>query len=120
MAPASGAGPRPGGGLRSTRGAILPGNSLAGTWAASERGPSGAEHVAEPEDVSQADEDVAEVGEDRGVDARAACAPDGGVPEPVVRRPLVGVGKDGVRLGALLELFFRGFVAGVAVGMIFE
>ena len=63
--------------------------------------------AAEPEEVA---EDVGEVREDVGVEARArpARARHAGVAESVVARALVGVGEHGVGLGRFLELLFGG------------
>jgi hypothetical protein len=42
------------------------------------------------------------------------------VPKAIVRGPFVGVGENGVGLGALLEFLLGVFVARIAVGMVFE
>ena len=82
--------------------------------------PRAAEQIAEAEDVTEAAEDVPEVGEDCRIDAGAADVAHRGMAEPVVRRALVGVGEDRVRLGALLELLFGRLVAGIAVRVVLE
>ncbi len=42
---------------------------------------------------------------------------DAGMAEAVVEAALLGVGQNGVGFGRLLELFFGGLVAGIAIGM---
>jgi hypothetical protein len=74
-----------------------------------------AEHVPEAEEVT---EDVAEVGEDRGIEA--ARAAQAGVAVGVVALLLVGVAEHAVGLGRLLEALLGLLVPGVAVGMILE
>ncbi len=72
---------------------------------------------AEPEEVA---EDVAEVGENRGVEACAsetAGSPEAGMAVGVVALALVGVREDAVGLRRFLELLLRLGIAGVAVGM---
>jgi hypothetical protein len=69
------------------------------------------ESVAEPEEVA---EDVAEVGEDRGVEA--AARPEPRVSVSVVALPLVGVAEDAVGLGRFLESLLGLLVARVACG----
>src|SRR6185503_20240599 len=60
-------------------------------------------------------EDVAEVGEDRRVDA--ARTAEAGVAVGVVAAPLLGVAEDAVGLGGLLEAVLRFLVPRVAVRM---
>src|SRR5258705_10796894 len=66
---------------------------------------------ASSEQVSKAEEfseDVAEVLEDRRIESGGtARVADSSVPEPVVERPLLGIGKNSVRLGPLFEFIFR-------------
>ena len=50
--------------------------------------------------------------------ALAAGATDAGAAETVVAGPFIGIGKDIVGLGCLLELFFGLLVAGILVGVI--
>ena len=76
--------------------------------------PRAAEQVAEAEEVAQ---DVAEIGEDRGIEP-AGAARHPLVAEAVVARPLVGIREDGVGLRRLLEALLGGVVPGVAVGMV--
>ena len=66
-----------------------------------DRPPAGAaEEPLEAEDVAQ---DVGEVAEYRGVEARERLLADAAVPEPIVLGALLGVREDGVGLGGLLE-----------------
>ena len=79
--------------------------------------PLPAKQVAKTEHVA---EDVAEVElvEDRRIEAAARSGLDARVAEAIVLAALVRVGEDGVRLGALLEMFLGRLVAGVAVGVV--
>ena len=79
-----------------------------------------AEQIAEPEHVAQAAEDVAEVGEDRRIEAGAGLRRHAGMAEAIVAAALVGVRENGVRLGRFLEFLFGGVVAGVAVRMVLQ
>src|SRR5690606_5569484 len=79
-----------------------------------------AEEVAEPEDVAEPREDVLEAGERARVEADAALTADAGVPEAVVRGPLLRIGEHGVRLGGLLELLLGFLAALIAVRVVLE
>ena len=84
--------------------------------------PRAAEQIAEPEDVAEAAENVAEVGEDRRIEARAGPGRRAHtlMAEAVVEAPLFTVGNHRVRLGALFELLFSQLVAGIAIRMVFQ
>ena len=89
--------------------------------AAGAPGPAPLAEAAESEDVAQVAQDVAEVGEDRRVEAlRPARAVDAGMAELVVAAALAGVGQHRVGLGRLLEAFLGPGVARVPVGVILE
>ena len=79
-----------------------------------------AKHVAEPEHVAEDIGEVAEFGEHGRIEARAAArrGADAGVPEAVVQAALLRVRDDGIRLGRLLELFFRELVARIAIRVV--
>ena len=67
-------------------------------------------------------ENIAEVGENVlhvHMTAAVAAAPaaHAGMPEAVVLRALVGIAEHFIGFGRFLELFFRLFIAGVAVGV---
>ena len=83
---------------------------------------AGAEQVAETEHVAEDVGEVAELREDRRVESGrpAAGAGDAGMAEAIIRGALLGVGEDGVRFRALLELFFREIIARVAIRMMFH
>src|SRR5262249_57928366 len=87
---------------------------VAEVGAAAGPAPAAPEEVAEAKEVA---EDVAEVREDRGVEA---AAPEPGVPEAVVALALLGVAEDAVGLGRLLEALLRLLVARVAVRVVLE
>ena len=88
---------------------------VAQVGAAPRAAAAAAEGIAEPEEVA---EDVAEVREDRGVEAGGSAQP--GVAVGVVALPLLGVAEDAVGLGPLLELLLRFLVPLVAVGVVLE
>ena len=80
-----------------------------------------AEHLADAEDVAEAAEDVFEAGEDARIEsAGAGRALDARVAVPIVGGALVTVRENRVRLGALLEAFFRFVIARVAVGVVLQ
>jgi hypothetical protein len=76
-----------------------------------------AEHIAETEDVA---EDVAKILEDGGIESSrtSAAAAHASMPEAVIQRALLAIGKDGVRFSDLLEFVFRVRIVGVAVRMV--
>jgi hypothetical protein len=87
--------------------------------AATPSAAAAAEHVAEAEELA---EDVAEILEDRWIEAAtlAGAAAEAGVAVAVVGGALVGVGEDGVGFADFLEFFFRVRIIGIAVGMILQ
>ena len=78
--------------------------------------------AAETEQIAEPAENVAEVVEDRRVDAGPAPGRPAhpGVAEPVVPAALLGVREHRIGLGRLLEPLLRGLVAGVAVRVVLE
>jgi hypothetical protein len=68
--------------------------------------------------IEEIAEDVLKIGERRRIESDAAIARDSGVPEPVIPRPLLRIGKHRVCLAALLKLLFRLGIVGVTVGMV--
>src|SRR5690606_35292318 len=79
-----------------------------------------AEDIAEPEDIAQVREEVAEVGEDRRIEALGAARVHALVAEAVVARALLLVGKDRIRFGGLLEALFGLCVARIAIGVVLQ
>ena len=82
----------------------------------------GAEQISEAEHFAEAAEDVAEVGEDGGVEAGAGSrgAAHAREAEAIVGRALLGIREDGVRFGRLLEFLLGELIPGIAVGMVLE
>ena len=76
-----------------------------------------AKHIAETEDVA---EDVAKILEDGGIESSrtSGAAAHASMPEAVIQRALLAIGKDGIRFGDLLEFVFRVRIVGVAVRMV--
>src|SRR5438552_1950807 len=79
-----------------------------------------AKQVAEAEDVAEAAEDVFEAGEDAGIESAAGRRRHARVAEAIVGGALVGIGEDGVRLGAFLEALFGLVIAGVAIRVVLQ
>lgn len=73
-------------------------------------------HVAEAKNIAK---DVAEILKDGGIESsRTASTAHAGVPEAVIQSPFVAIGKNGVRLGDLLELIFRFRIVRISIGMV--
>ena len=79
-----------------------------------------AKQVAEAEDVAEAAEDVFEAGEDGGIESAAGRRCYARVAEAIVGGALVGIGEDGVRLGAFLEALFGLVITGVAIRVVLQ
>ena len=73
-------------------------------------------HVAKTKNVA---EDVAKILEDRRIESRRSSrvSSHARVSETVIQRPLLAIGKNGVRFGNFFELLLRVRVIGVAVRM---
>src|SRR5690606_2257074 len=77
------------------------------------------EDVAEAEHAAQDVAEVAELAEDRRVEAAAGrSGTDAGVAEPVVAGAFVGVREHRIRLGRLLEAILGNAVSRIAIGVI--
>ena len=77
--------------------------------------PTRTEEIAEAEKVA---ENLTEVGEDRGIDARRSSnSAYTGVPKTVIGGAFIGIRQNGISFAALFEFFFRVGIVGIAVGV---